>query len=384
MSNQDSKYMQMALRLARRGLDSVEPNPAVGCVIVKANQIIGKGWHRKFGGPHAEIVALEDCKGLGVNPRGSTMYVTLEPCSHEGKTGPCAEAIITAGLGKVVVATVDPSEHANGGGIEQMRGMGIEVQTGLCETEARLLNAPFIKFAATGQCWVTLKWAQSIDGKVGLAHEKQERRWISNELSRKDAHRLRRRAGAILVGINTVLADNPLLVPRPSKGKKPIRIVLDSFLKIRLTCRLLRTLKTSPVLIFTKQESVMEKPGIADRIIQKGAELVTYPDTHGRSNLYYLLDELRERGIRELLVEGGPTVIASFLTERLADEICVYIAPQLLGRQGSVDIAEPMVQLPQSVGLHYVETERFGDDVCLRGLTGKALRDLSIGERNRL
>lgn len=382
MVDADTKYMQMALKLARRGLDSVEPNPAVGCVIVKANQIIGKGWHRKFGGPHAEINALEDCSSLGVNPRGATMYVTLEPCSHEGKTGPCTRAIMMAALGKVIVATVDPSEHADGKGIEQLRNAGIQVETGLCRTEARLLNAPFIKFGATGQCWVTLKWAQSIDGKVARAEGSGDKRWISNALSRKDAHRLRRRAGAVLVGINTVLADDPFLVPRPRKGKRPIRVVLDSSLRIRLTCRLLRTTKTSPVLIFARQESVLEKSGIADRIIKKGAELVAYPDTQGQSNLHSLLDELRDRGVSELLVEGGPTVIASFLKERLADEICVYIAPKILAREGGADIAGPIAELSEAVGLHYVDTKRFGDDICLTGLTKKALAECDIPTRS--
>ena len=162
-------YMQMALRLAKRGIGRVEPNPAVGCIIVKANQIIGKGWHKKFGEAHAEIMALEDCKTLGITPQRATMYVTLEPCCHQGKTGPCIKAIIEAGLGKVVVATIDPSQHANGKGIEQLRNAGIEVQTGICETEAKLLNAPFIKFASTGKCWTVLKWAQSIDGKLAYA-----------------------------------------------------------------------------------------------------------------------------------------------------------------------------------------------------------------------
>jgi diaminohydroxyphosphoribosylaminopyrimidine deaminase/5-amino-6-(5-phosphoribosylamino)uracil reductase len=183
--NQDKKLMLSALKLARRGIGSVEPNPAVGAVIVKANQIIGRGRHKKFGGPHAEINALEDCKTLGVNPRGAAMYVTLEPCSHQGKTGPCTQAIIEAKVAKVFVATIDPSEHAGGKGIEQLRDAGIEVQTGICETEARILNAPFIKFAATGKCWVTLKWAQSIDGKVATAEPRPSGSgWISGEQNR--------------------------------------------------------------------------------------------------------------------------------------------------------------------------------------------------------
>jgi len=382
MPDQDTKYMQMALKMARRGLDSVEPNPAVGCLITKANQIIGRGWHKKFGGPHAEIVALEDCKSLGVNPRGATMYVTLEPCCHQGKTGPCTDAIIQAGLAKVHVATLDPSEHSNGKGIAQLRAAGIEVTTGLCRTEARLLNAPFIKFAATKQCWVTLKWAQSIDGKLAWAPSDagQPQRWISNELSRKDAHRLRRRAGAVVVGINTVLADDPFLVPRPPRGKKPIRVVLDSYLRTKLTSKLLRTTKTAPVLIFTRQDSILEKSAVADRIINKGAELVAYPDTHGLSNLHYLMDELKHRRVREVLVEGGPTVLASFLSERLADQLCIYLAPAILAQKGSADIAGPLAALARPVRLHHLEARTFGDDLCITGLTDEALRDIGLAD----
>ena len=367
--NQDEKLMQSALALARRGIGSVEPNPAVGAVIVKANQIIGKGWHKKFGGPHAEINALEDCKTFGVNPRGAAMYVTLEPCSHEGKTGPCTQAIIEAGLAKVIVATIDPSEHAGGKGIEQLRDAGIEVQTGICETEAKILNAPFIKFAATGKCWVTLKWAQSIDGKVATVEPRPSGNgWISGEQSRKDVHKLRRRAQAILAGVNTVIADDPLLTARPSKGKEATRIVLDSHLRIPLDCKLIKTAKKSPVLIYTNESTLRTNAEIVEKITKKGAEVLVYPDTQGRSNLYFLLDELGKRGIAQLLVEGGPRVLTSFLKEALADEIVVYIAPKILGAQGSVDITGPMAELTQAVGLHYVDIERFGDDVCLRGL----------------
>ncbi|MFB0524826.1 MAG: bifunctional diaminohydroxyphosphoribosylaminopyrimidine deaminase/5-amino-6-(5-phosphoribosylamino)uracil reductase RibD, partial [Phycisphaerae bacterium] len=254
--------MQIALRLAARGIGSVEPNPAVGAVIVKDSQIIGKGWHQKFGGPHAEINALQDCKKIDVSPQGATMYVTLEPCCHYAKTPPCTDAIIAAGLAKVVVATIDPSEHANGKGIQQLRNAGIEVQAGLCEAQARLLNAPFIKFAATGKCWVILKWAQTIDCKLAYADRTEQQRWISNEQSRKDAHKLRRRAGGILVGINTVIADDPLLTPRPGRGKQPTRIVLDSSLRIPLNCQLLATAKKAPVLILTSEKAVQSNPEV--------------------------------------------------------------------------------------------------------------------------
>ncbi len=372
-------YMRSALTLARRGIGSVEPNPAVGAVIVKGNQIIGKGWHKKFGGPHAEINTLEDCKTLGVKPRGAAMYVTLEPCSHEGKTGPCTQAIIAAGLAKVFVATVDPSEHAKGKGIAQLRDAGIEVQTGICETQAKIINVPFIKFAVTGRCWVTLKWAQSIDGKVATVEPRPSGSgWISGEQSRKDVHKLRRRAQAILVGVNTVIADDPLLTARPSKGKEATRIVLDSHLRIPLDCKLIKTAKKSLVLIYTNESTLRTNPEIAVKITKKGADVLAYPDTQGRSNLYFLLDELSKRGIAQLLVEGGPRVLTSFLKEGLADEIVVYIAPRILGAQGSVDITGPMAELTQAVGLHYVDIERFGDDVRLRGLSEKALSEISV------
>lgn len=406
MGSQDENFMQMALRLAKRGIGSVEPNPAVGCIIVKEGRIIGKGRHKKFGGPHAEINALQNCKTLGINSRGATMYVTLEPCCHYGKTPPCTDAIIAAGIAKVVAATIDPSPHANGAGMKQLREAGIEARTGVCETEARILNAPFIKFAAAGKCWVILKWVQSIDGKVAYASgglftaehaESTERellkldlgsaksavksfnsRWISNELSRKDAHRLRRRVQGILVGVNTVIADDPLLTARPSRGKKPARIVLDTHLRIPLNCRLLATAKKVPVLVVTNEGAVKANSDIVDKIAHKGAELLTVPMDQGRCDIESLLDELSSRGVTQLLVEGGPTVLTSFLKRELADEICVYIAPKILGGAGSAAITGPMMELSEALGLHYVDVKRFADDIRLTGLTEKALRQLSI------
>jgi diaminohydroxyphosphoribosylaminopyrimidine deaminase/5-amino-6-(5-phosphoribosylamino)uracil reductase len=307
------------------------------------------------------------------------MYVTFEPCCHQGKTAPCTDAIIAAKLAKVVVATIDPSEQAAGRGIEQLRSAGIGVQTGVCETQAKLLNAPFIKFATTGRCWVVLKWAQSIDGKMAWADKTDVRRWIANEQSRKDVHKLRRCVGAILVGINTVLADNPLLTVRPSSASQPARVVLDSKLRIPLGCKLLGTAKKAPVLIVASEQALQTNPKKQEKIARKGAEVLAYPDT-GRSNLYFLLDELSNRGIAQLLVEGGPTVIASFLKERLADQIVIYITPKILGGSGSVGIAEPMAELTKSFGLHYVDIKRFGDDVKISGLSKKALDEISIVE----
>ncbi len=359
--------MRTALKLAEKGIGSVEPNPAVGCVIVKGGQIVGRGYHKAFGGPHAEVNAITDCRTLSVRPEGATMYVTLEPCCHFGKTQPCTEAIMDAGISRVVVATSDPSEHANGRGFEQLRQAGIDVEVGLCEEEAQRLNAPFLKYVTTGKCWVILKWAQTLDGKLAYTKQTQEQRWISNELSRKDAHKLRRRCGAIVVGINTVLADNPMLVPKPSKGKRPLRVVLDNTLQIPLKSRLLRTTKTCPTLVCSRQSATQSHAKHLERIYKRGAEVLACSDDPNASNLRSLLVELGRRGIQQVLVEGGPNVLASFLKEGLADEICVYIAPKIFGRQGTCSIAEPMAQLIQGAHLEHVDIKAFGDDVRVCG-----------------
>jgi len=372
--------MRSALKLAARGIGAVEPNPAVGCLIVKAARVIGQGYHKTFGGPHAEINALADCRTRGLSPEGATLYVTLEPCCHVGKTGPCTDAVIQAGIARVVAATLDPSAHAAGRGAEQLRRAGIEMEVGLCEQEARDLNAPFFQYVTTGRPWVILKWAQSIDGKLAYANPSSENRWITHEASRRDAHKLRRRAGAILVGINTVLADDPLLTPRPSRGHKPIRVVLDGSLRIPLPCRLLRTTQTSPVLIYTRQAAIDANPEHVDQIRRKGAELLACesvdrpqeePSTinHQPSNLDlpFLLAELGRRGVQQILVEGGPRVAASFLREGRVDEVCVYLAPKILGAAGSAGLDEPMASLGSPLELRQVVIKAFGEDVRLWG-----------------
>jgi diaminohydroxyphosphoribosylaminopyrimidine deaminase/5-amino-6-(5-phosphoribosylamino)uracil reductase len=366
----DEKYMLSVLRLAAQGLGKVEPNPAVGAVIVKSSQVIGKGWHKKFGGPHAEINALADCKKKGGNPKGATMYVTLEPCCHYGKTGPCTDVLIKAKLERIVVATIDPSKHANGKGIRLLRKAGIKVDVGLCRDEARILNAPFMKFAKTAKPWITIKWAQSADGY--LAHT-DKKRWITGSKSRKDAHNLRRQADAILVGINTVLKDDPLLTPRPSHGKKPLRIVLDSRLRIPLNSKLLATAKKFPVLIVSADSVLKTKK--AKQIIGRGVQLLGCPAT--RSNLKYLLGQLSRRGIRHILVEGGPAVIGSFLKANLADEIIVYIAPEILGSKGAADI-EVGLKGTENLHLNFLNINRIGNDVKISLLTNEGLKSSGI------
>lgn len=357
----------MALKLARRGVGLVEPNPAVGCVIVKQDKVIGKGWHKKFGGPHAEINALENCKKNASNPEDAVMYVTLEPCCHHGKTGPCTDQIIKAKLAKVIIATTDPSPHAAGRGIELLRNAGIEVQLDLGRDHAERINAPFIKFAKTKKTWIILKWAQSIDAKLAYA-DSTEGRWISNEKSRKDAHKLRRRAQAILVGVNTVIADDPLLTPRPPAGKNPARIVLDTNLRIPLDSKLIATAKKTPLIIVTSPQAVKAKPELTEKITDKGSELLTVPAAQDKCSLDALLEHLSKRNFQQLLIEGGPKTIASFLKQNLADEIVIYIAPKMLAERGKADISEQMHQLTRDLNLNHIEIKSFDGDVRISAI----------------
>lgn len=377
--SRDEQYMKMALELASNGLGNVEPNPVVGAVIVKNGKIIGRGWHKKFGGPHAEINALADCKKRGANPKGATMFVTLEPCCHFGKTGPCTDALIAAKLKKVIVATIDPSKHADGKGIRQLRKAGIKVEVGLYEGGARILNAPFMKFASTGKTWVTLKWVQSIDGKLawsktshGSRATSNERRWISCKESRQDAHNLRRRAGAILVGINTVLEDDPLLTPRPAHEKRLLRIVLDNHLRIPLNCKLLKTAKDVPLLIVTHAAILRTKSKKAKQITSRGAEIIACPAS--RSNLQFLLTYLSKRSIQRLLVEGGPTVIGSFLKAGLADEVVIYIAPEILDTKGAADISSAI----KNLRLCRAEIKHIRDDIRITGMTEAGIEEIGV------
>ena len=363
----NKQFMELAIELAVRGFGAVEPNPMVGCVIVKDGKVIGEGWHKEFGGAHAEINALSDCRKSGFEADGATMCVTLEPCCHQGKTPPCTEAIIEAGIAKVVVAMEDPTEKVGGQGIRQLQNAGVKVTLGVCEKQARLLNPGFVRFARSGRPWVIVKWAQTIDGKLATIEGSSGERWISGEKSRKDAHKIRRSVQAVLVGVNTVIADDPLLTPRPDKGRKPVRIVLDSNLRLPIECRLLGSLEQGQVIVVTTQKAVADNVSKSEEIKAAGAELVAGPENgDGRCDIDFLLDDLGRRGVQRLLVEGGPTVIESFLRESLADELIVYIAPKILGAGGAADISQSMSRL-EFAELNHTTTCVFGEDVRIRG-----------------
>ena len=359
------KFMQLALRLAAKGRGKVEPNPMVGALLIRDGQVISQGYHERFGAAHAEINALDNCPQ---SPAGTTMYVTLEPCCRQGKTGPCSDALIRAGLAEVVVATKDPSEKVCGRGLEQLRRAGIKVTLGPAGPAARRLNAAFFKLHRKGRPFVLLKWAQSLDGKI--ARPSGESRWISNEKSRRFAHRLRRDSQAVLIGIGTALADDPLLTPRPALGQRlPLRIVVDSRLRLPVDSQLARTAGKAPLLIATTDHALQTNRDTAAALKDAGAELWAVNPGPGPIDLAKLLDILGQREILNLMVEGGSQILTEFLTHNLADEICVFICPLLIGSKeapGPFGGVGPD-DIGQALKLQNISTRRFADDLLIRG-----------------
>ena len=320
----DRSHMLHALALAIRGRGRVEPNPMVGCVLVKGGRggrVIGKGWHKRFGGPHAEIEAIRDSRRRGHNPAGCDVYVTLEPCCHFGKTPPCTDALIAARVGRVIVAVIDPFPEVAGNGVRTLRRAGISVEVGLCGDEARELNHAFFKRIATGLPWIIAKWAQTLDGRVTVAGGKT--RWISNERSRASVHELRGRVDAVVVGIGTVLADDPLLTARVAgrrgRKKKAIprvarRVVVDPDLKLPMNSRLVRSLPI-PLTVAVRASLLRKPPRKLATLQRRGVEFIGLPVSkinRGALALEPLLRHLAERhGAANILVEGGPTLMGT-------------------------------------------------------------------------
>lgn len=319
----DDWHMQRALELAFRGQGFVEPNPMVGCVIARGAEIIGEGWHRRYGGPHAEIEAL---RIAGSRAAGATLYVTLEPCCHRGKTPPCTEAILAAALGRVVVAQLDPFPEVAGKGIAQLRAAGIAVEVGPGEADAKRLNAPYLKLLETGRPWVLAKWAMTLDGK--LATRTGESRWISGPQSREVVHRLRGRMDAVIVGRGTADRDDPLLAARPARPRIASRIVLDTGASLALDSQLVRTAAEVPVLVASAETA---PPPNRQRLAEAGCEVLVLPGKDHAERLDALLVELGRRGMTNVLFEGGAQVLGVLLDSRAIDEVHVFIAPKLLG-----------------------------------------------------
>ncbi|HID79508.1 MAG TPA: bifunctional diaminohydroxyphosphoribosylaminopyrimidine deaminase/5-amino-6-(5-phosphoribosylamino)uracil reductase RibD [Aquifex aeolicus] len=318
---EDIIFMKRAIALAKTRKGLTHPNPTVGCVIVKGGKIVGEGVHLKAGQPHAEVVAL---KKAGSRAKGSTVYVTLEPCAHYGRTPPCSLELIKAGVKRVVVATLDPNPKVAGKGIENLRRAGIDVTVGVCEEDAKKLNEDFFHWVTTQTPFVVLKIAQTLDGFI--ATEDGESKWITSQDSRKTVHRLRCESSSILVGVGTVLKDNPQLTVRlVSCEKKPLRVVLDSYLKIPESAKILDN--SAPTLIFTSKGD----PQKIRRLEERGFEVVKIPAEGGLLDLKEVLKVLGKREVVQLLVEGGAKIFGQFFRQKLWNKLVVYTAPKVFG-----------------------------------------------------
>ncbi len=322
-SELDRWHMQRALELARQGQGHVEPNPMVGCVVALGAEIIGEGWHRKFGGPHAEVEAL---KLADRRAAGATLYVTLEPCCHHGKTPPCTRAVVESGIQRVVVAQTDPFPEVSGGGVAELRAAGIDVEIGLLEEEARRLNAPYLKLVRTGRPWIIAKWAMTLDGKTATRAGTSQ--WISNPESRQIVHQIRGRVDGILIGRETAQLDDPLLTARPPGPRTALRIVVDTHASLSSASKLVCTSKDVPVLIAVGPHA---SKADRERLVRGGCELFVCSATRHAARLDQLLEELGRRRLTNVLAEGGGRLVGSLLDARQLDEAHVFIAPKLLG-----------------------------------------------------
>ena len=355
----DEKFMREALRIARNAEGRTSPNPLVGAVIVKDGKIIAEGWHRQAGTPHAEIHALNMAGDLA---RGATLYVTLEPCSHFGRTPPCAQAIINAGISRVVAAMSDPNPKVAGRGFELLRAAGVEVEVGLLEAEARRLNEVFIKWITRQLPFVTMKFACTLDGKIAtVAGESQ---WISGSESRRFTHHLRDINNAILVGVGTVLADNPSLTTRLVEGKNPVRVIVDSNARTPLESKVVADKSARTILAVTANAP----PDKISALRSRGVEVITAGNGE-RVDLESLMHALAEREITSVLVEGGGTIHFSLLRARLVDKVFAFIAPKIIGGSCALSAVEGVgfEKLSEAVELNDFTATTLGEDILISG-----------------
>jgi len=352
-------FMSRALELAERGRGRVEPNPMVGAVVVREGRIAGEGFHERFGGPHAEPQAIA---AAGEACQGATLYVTLEPCTHHGKTPPCVDAVRAAGLARVVAAMVDPDPRNQGRGIEQLRAAGIDVEVGLLEAEAQRLNAPFVKLTTRGLPFVAAKWAMSLDGKT--ATRTGDSRWISSAPARELVHALRGEADAILVGIGTALTDDPLLTARPAGPRTAARIVADSQARLPLDSQLLRTARDAPVIVATTESAPADRRAALERL---GAQVLVLPADAGRVSLHELMRDLGRRRMTNVLLEGGGALAATALGCGLVDKLLVFVAPKIIGgRDAPTPVeGEGIALVAQALGAREWTVRRVGEDALI-------------------
>jgi len=368
-----SQYMLRALELARRGEGFVEPNPMVGCVIVRDGKIVGEGWHQQFGGSHAEVHALQEA---GEQAKGATMYVTLEPCCHHGKTPPCTDSIISSGIERVVAAVRDPFPKVAGGGLRRLAAAGIDVELGVHESEVLQLNAPYLKLITTGRPWIIAKWAMTLDGKI--ATRSGYSKWISGEAARQIGHQLRGRVDAIMVGRKTAQLDDPLLTARLEPGSNgaasgfasparvATRIILDSMAGLPSFSQLVRTAGKFPTLVATGPEAPEKE---LRRLAAAGCEVLPFAPPSHYERLIQLLDELGRRRMTNVLIEGGGSLLGSMFDSRQIDEVHVFIAPKMFGGQKARSpLRGAGVELvADAMTLDNMRVQQLGDDLYLSG-----------------
>ena len=365
---EDERYIRLALELARKGLGTTSPNPMVGAVVVKGKMIVGRGYHHRAGEPHAEILALRQA---GTQARGATLYLNLEPCDHFGRTPPCTRAILEAGIRRVVAGMKDPNPLVSGGGIRRLRRAGVRVDVGVLEKECRELNEPFCKYITRKRPFVTLKAAASLDGKV--ATRSGDSRWISSETSRNYVHRLRQATDAVMVGIGTVLKDDPLLTVRlPGGGKfrQPLRVIVDSRLRIPLHSQLVRTAREYPILVATTRAASLSRKR---RLAAANVEVAMIAkDARGHVSLRGLMKELARRGVVSLLLEGSSTLNASALKEGVVDRLLFFLAPKIIGgkRAPGVIGGDGAPRIKDAEAWEIMKVKRIGPDILIEGVPG--------------
>lgn len=359
----DSQYMQQALELAAKGRGWTSPNPMVGAVVVAAGRVVGRGYHQRAGGPHAEVNAIDDA---GDEAAGATLYVNLEPCNHFGRTPPCTRKIIDAGIRRVVVAMADPNPGVTGGGNASLRERGIDVTTGVCEKEARCLNEYFIKWTTTGRPFVVVKCASTLDGRI--ATRSGDSRWVSGPASRRFVHWMRHGVDAILVGVATVKKDDPSLTTRLEGvcGSDPIRIILDTHLSISPAATMLHQVSPAPTWVVCGPQAPADRRAALEH---SGARVIGLPLQGGRIDLPMLIGTIGAMGVTSLLIEGGGTVIGSAFAARIVDKVCLFYAPKILGGDDGVPMCRGSgpETMDQSIPIYDLTVSRFDDDVLLQG-----------------
>jgi len=373
----DERVMREALRLAARALGDTSPNPVVGAMVVRQGRVVGRGYHRQAGLAHAEVEAL---RHAGARATGATLYVTLEPCQHQGRTPPCTDAIIAAGIRRVVLAARDPNPVTNGRGIRALRRAGIDVAEGVLREEAEQLNRPFAMWVTRKRPWVIAKAAQSVDGKI--AARDGSSRWISSVASRRVAHRLRRQVDAVVVGINTVLRDDPLLTARdpskPARPGRPMKVIIDSHLRTPLSSRCFSSASPAPALIATIDRSAVKRA----RFERRGIRVLTLPPVRGRVPMGRLFAQLAARHeITSVLIEGGGEVLGSAFDERLVDQVVWFVAPAILGGRSSPSAVagDGVRRVSDAVRLEAMTARRVGSDLMIDA----TVRYPRPGRRNR-